>query len=81
MALAVETYCDWGEEARRTFALLAACLAIGSSSFHKARVSRNMFWRLNIITRAIRARNVVPIDFNKTYIHQCSCCALFILLK
>ena len=36
--LAVETYCNWGEEARTTFALLATCLAFGSSSFRKARV-------------------------------------------
>ena len=35
--LAVETCCNWGEEARRTFALLGTCLAFGSS-FHKARV-------------------------------------------
>ena len=36
--LAVETYCNWGEEVRRTFALLATCLAFGSS-FHKAGVN------------------------------------------
>ena len=35
--LVVETDCNWGEEARRTFALLATRLAFGSS-FHKARV-------------------------------------------
>ena len=66
--LAVESYCNWGEEARRTFALLAARLAFGSS-FHKARVISDMFGRLNItlvraIARAILARNVVPTDFN-----------------
>ena len=34
----VETYCNWGEEARRTFALLATRLAFGSSSFRKAKI-------------------------------------------
>ena len=46
--LAVETYCNWGEEARGTFALLATRLAFGSSSFRKARVISDMFGRLNI---------------------------------
>ncbi|KAL5484084.1 hypothetical protein EMCRGX_G020529 [Ephydatia muelleri] len=46
--LAVETYCNWGEEARRTFTLLATRLAFGSSSFCKARVFSDMFGRLNI---------------------------------
>ena len=45
--LAVETYCNWGEEARRTFTLLATRLAFGSSSFRKAVIS-DMFGRLNI---------------------------------
>ena len=59
--LAVETYCNWGEEARRTFTLLATRLAFGSSSFRKARVISDMFGRLNItlvraIARAILAR-------------------------
>ena len=67
--LAVETYCNWGEEARETFALLATRLAFGSSSFRKARVISDMVGRLNItlvraIARAILARNVVPTDFN-----------------
>ena len=67
--LAVETYCNWGEEARRTFTLLATRLAFGSSSFRKARVISDMFGRLNItlvraIARAILARNVIPTDFN-----------------
>ena len=67
--LAVETYCNWGEEARGTFALLATRLAFGSSSFRKARVISDMFGRLNVtlvraIARAILARNVVPTDFN-----------------
>ena len=52
--LAVETYCNWGEEARRTFTLLATRLAFGSSSFRKARVISDMFGRLNItLVRAI----------------------------
>ena len=46
--LAVETYCNWGEEARRTFTLLATRLVFGSSSFRKARVISDMFGRLNI---------------------------------
>eukprot|EP00731_Ephydatia_muelleri_P024059 Em0016g330a len=67
--LAVETYCNWGEEARRTFTLLATHLVFGSSSFCKARVISDMFGRLNItlvraIARAILARNVIPTDFN-----------------
>ena len=67
--LAVETYYNWGEEARRTFTLLATRLAFGSSSFRKARVISDMFGRLNItlvraIARAILARNVIPADFN-----------------
>ena len=67
--LAVETYCNWGEEARRSFTLLATCLVFGSSSFRKARVISDMFGRLNItlvraIARAILARNVIPTDFN-----------------
>ena len=67
--LAVETYCNWGEEARGTFALLATRLAFGSSSFRKARVISDMFGRLNItlvraIARAILARTVIPSDFN-----------------
>ena len=67
--LAVETYCNWGEEARRTFTLLATRLAFGSSSFLKARVISDMFGRLNItlvraIARVILARNVTPTDFN-----------------
>ena len=67
--LAVETYCNWGEEARGTFALLATCLAFGSSSFRKARVISDMFGRLNItlvraIARAILARTVIPSDFS-----------------
>ena len=67
--LAVETYCNWGEEARRTFTLLATRLAFGSSSFRKARVISDMFGRLIItlvraIARAILARNVIPTDFN-----------------
>ena len=66
--LAVETYCNWGEEARRTFTLLATRLAFGSSSFHKAVIS-DMFGRLNItlvraIARAILARNEIPTDIN-----------------
>ena len=66
--LALESYCNWGEEARRAFALLAARLAFGSS-FHKARVISDMFGKLNItlvraIARTILARNVVPSDFN-----------------
>ena len=36
VSLAIESYCNWGEEARRIFALLAARLAFGTS-FHKAR--------------------------------------------
>ena len=68
--LAVETYCNWGEEARRTFTLLATRLAFGSSSFRKARVIGDMFGRLNItlvraIARAILTRNVIPTDFNQ----------------
>ena len=52
--LAVETYCNWGEEARRTFTLLATRLAFGSSSFRKARVISDMFGRLDItLVRAI----------------------------
>ena len=52
--LAVETYCNWGKEARRTFALLATRLAFGSSC-HKARVVSDMFGRLNItLVRAIQ---------------------------
>ena len=67
--LAVETYCNWGEEARRTFTLLATRLAFGSSSFRNARVFSDMFGRLNItlvraIAKAILARNVIPTDFN-----------------
>ena len=67
--LAVETYCNWGEEARRTFTLLATRLAIGSSSFRKARVISDMYGRLDItlvraIASAILARNVIPTDFN-----------------
>ena len=67
--LAVETYCNWGEEARGTFALLATRLAFGSSSFRKARVISDMFGRLNItlvraIARAILARTVIPSDFS-----------------
>ena len=66
VSLAVETYCNWGEEAR-TFGLLATCFAY-SSSFHKARVISDMFWKLNIslvraIARAILTRSVVPTDF------------------
>ena len=66
--LAVESYCNWDEEARRTFTLLAARLAFGSS-FQNARVISDMFGRLNInlvraIARAILARNVLPSDFN-----------------
>ena len=54
--LAVETYCNWGEEARRTFTLLATRLAFGSSTFRKARVISDMFGRLNItLVRAILA--------------------------
>ena len=58
--LAVGTYCNWGEEARQTFTLLATHLALDSSSHHKARVINGMFGRLNItlvraITRAILA--------------------------
>ena len=69
MPLAVETYCNWGEEARGTFALLATRLAFGSSSFRKARVISDMFGRLNItlvraIARAILARTVIPSDFS-----------------
>ena len=68
--LAVETYYNWGEEARRTFTLLATRLAFGSSSFRKARVISDMFGRLNLtlvraIARAILARNVIPTDFNQ----------------
>ena len=67
--LVVETYCNWGEEARGTFALLTTRLAFGFSSFRKARVISDMFGRLNItlvraIARAILARNVIPTDFN-----------------
>ena len=67
--LAVETYCNWGEEARGTFAVLATRLAFGSSSFRKARVISDMFGRLNItlvraIARAILARTVIPSDFS-----------------
>ena len=53
---------NWGEEARRTFILLAKRLAFGSS-FHKARVIGEMYGRLSItlIARTILARNV---DFN-----------------
>ena len=63
LPLAVETYCNWGEEARGTFALLATRLAFGSSSIRKARVISDMFGRLNVtlvraIARAILARNV-----------------------
>ena len=63
--LTVETYCHWGEEVRRTFALLARRLAFGSS-FHKARVIGEMYGRLTItlvktLARTILARNV---DFN-----------------
>ena len=58
----METYCNWGEESRRTFALLATHLAFGSS-FHKARVIGEMYGLLNItmvkvLARAILARNV-----------------------
>ena len=72
--LAVETYCNWGEEARRTFTLLATCLAFGSSSFCKA---SDMFGRLNItlvraIARVILARNVIPTDFTCNKIITCS---------
>ena len=67
--LAVESYCNWCEEARRIFALLATRLAFGSSSFSKATVISDMFGRLNItlvraIARGILARNVIPTDFN-----------------
>ena len=67
--LAVETYCNWGEEARRTFILLATRLAFGSSSFRKAKVISDMFGRLNLtlvraIARTILARNEIPTDFN-----------------
>ena len=56
--LAVETYCNWGEEARRTFTLLATCLAFGSSFHHrfKDRVISDMFLRL-IIT-VVRAHSM-----------------------
>ena len=62
-------YCNWGEEARGTFSLLATRLAFGSSSFRKARVISDMFGRLNItlvraIARAILARTVIPSDFS-----------------
>ena len=64
--LAVETYCNCGEKARRTFTLLATHLAIGSSSFRKDRVISDMFGRLHYraTARAILARNVIPSDFN-----------------
>ena len=39
VSLAVETYCNWGEEARGTFTLLATRLALGSSSSHKPGLS------------------------------------------
>ena len=45
--LAVETYCNWGEEARQTFTLLVTRLAL-NSSHHKARVIKDIFGKLNI---------------------------------
>ena len=49
--LAVETYCNWSEEA---ITLLATRLALDSSSCHKARVINDMFGRLNItLVRAL----------------------------
>ena len=66
--LAVETYCNWGEEARQAFTLLSTRLAL-DSSHHKARVINGMFGRLNItlvraIAGAFLARNMVPADCN-----------------
>ena len=54
---AVETYCNWGEEARWTFHLLGTRLALGSSC-HNIRVIINMIVKLNVtlvrtIARAI----------------------------
>ena len=58
--LAVETYCNWpwGEEARRTFALVATCLAFGFS-FHKARAIGEMYGRLNITLEKALARAIL----------------------
>ena len=44
--LAVGTYCNWGEEARHTFTVLATHPAL-DSSHHKARMINDMFGRLN----------------------------------
>ena len=77
--LALETYCNSGEKAR----ILAKSLALGSSSFRKARVISDMFGWLNItlvraIARAILARNVIPTDFNN---NNPALCKLFVLGK
>eukprot|EP00731_Ephydatia_muelleri_P007475 Em0003g1723a len=59
VALAVETYSNWGKEAQATFSRLAACIAT-TSSCHKSQVLGEMYGRLNFtlvraISRAILA--------------------------
>ena len=63
--IAVETYGNWGQEAKQTFSRLASCLATDSSQ-PKCKVIAELYGRLNLtlmraIARAILVRAFRPI--------------------
>ena len=63
VSIAVETYGNWGQEAKLTFSRLAPCLATDSSQ-PKPKVIADLYGRLNLtLMRAIaRARTFRPIS-------------------
>ena len=63
--LAVESYGNWGKEAKNTFARLASILSISLHCNPKAKVLTEMYGRLNIslvrsVARAILSTRYVP---------------------
>ena len=71
--IAVETYGNWGQEAKQTFSRLASCLATDSSQ-PKSKVIADLYGHLNLtlmraIARAILVRAFRPIGLF-TYVHR-----------
>ena len=59
--IAVETYSNWGQEAKQTFSRLASHLATDSSQ-PKSKVIADLYRRLNLMVRAI-ARAILARAF------------------
>ena len=73
VALAVETYSNWGKEARAIFSRLASCITT-TSSCHKNQVLGEMYGRLNFtLVRAIAKANLgrcLPTEDKLVFLNQ-----------